>query len=323
MFHRWGGLLLTVSLLCAGPAAAEVTEALYGAAKSGDADAVRSLARKGADCNDVPVNDKPKYGYLVQTPMELAAIEGHSETVGALLDCGAKPRWDSWFGMYAATWAAKKGHADVIRILLDKRPRNIDAHAWFGPAMLTACLRGSREILDLLLEMGLDPNWHTPGDHFPRSCLVEAARGNRYELFPLLLDAGADPDGRSHHGEGGPLLNVAQGHRADLVKLLLDAGADPHVTSSEGNAVSRAAVTYTHQQPEVQQSVNETVQELLKVGVDPNLPFKGRSPLWYARKHQNQELAQMLEAAGGREFETLGRKMRQGLMGLLFMFGSH
>lgn len=304
-------------------AAANPNAALSDAAKNGDLGQVQELVRQGADCNSIPENPKPKWGYLVQTPMELAATGGHVDVVGELLACGAMPRADRWFGMYAATWAAAGGHLEVVRLLLHQAPAGTDLNAWFGPAMLRSCLHGRTEILDLLLAAGVDPNWHTPGDHFPNSCLVEAARGNQLDLFDVLLDAGADPDGRSARGAGGPLLNVSQQHRADLVRLLLARGANPHVKSEHGNAISRAAVTYTRQNPQTRQAVNETVRILLEARVDPNQPFKGRSPLWFARKHQNEELARMLEAAGAREFETLGRKVRQGVMGLLFMFGGH
>ncbi|MDR1965390.1 MAG: ankyrin repeat domain-containing protein [Synergistaceae bacterium] len=57
------------------------------------------------------------------------------------------------------------------------------------------------------------------------------ARENRAELIKLLLDAGADPNGRS---KAGTPLHVAAAIDYELSKMLLDAGADKTAKDEDG-----------------------------------------------------------------------------------------
>ena len=69
--HRFAGLVLVFTLAAF---AADVNEELLGAARKGDLAAVKALCEKGA-----AIEAKTPYG---QTPLYLAAMNGHDEVVG-------------------------------------------------------------------------------------------------------------------------------------------------------------------------------------------------------------------------------------------------
>ena len=73
---------------------------------------VRILVGIGAKCD---MHDKDG-----QTPLILAAINGHQEAVVALLDAGATVNVADETGMTALSWAADKEHTDIMSLLLDR-----------------------------------------------------------------------------------------------------------------------------------------------------------------------------------------------------------
>jgi outer membrane protein assembly factor BamB len=106
-------LSLLFVLLLTGPAAArDDKEALWEAARKGDAAAVRTLLDKGVD-----VNAKTSYG---ATALSFAADKGHLEVVRLLLkhkaDVNAK---DTFYTATPFTWAQMRGHWDIVETLID------------------------------------------------------------------------------------------------------------------------------------------------------------------------------------------------------------
>ncbi|XP_069102299.1 uncharacterized protein [Argopecten irradians] len=106
--------------------------------------------------------------------------------------------------------------------------------------MYWAALNGHREIVELLLSHGADPN----------SALASAARGGHIDIVQMLLSHGADPK------KDDALYKAAfYGHR-EIVELLLSHGADPN----SGDALYEAALN----------GHREIVELLLSHGADPN-----------------------------------------------------
>jgi ankyrin repeat protein len=88
-------------------------DALFDAARKGDASAVKAALDGGAD-----VNATWRYG---QTALFIAAFRGHAEVAQLLLERGANAKVkDSFYGMTALGAAADKGNAELVRLLLDK-----------------------------------------------------------------------------------------------------------------------------------------------------------------------------------------------------------
>lgn len=71
--------------------------------------------------------------------------------------------------------------------------------------------------------------------------LVDAARNGNVDAVTLLLDEGADINGRT--GGGGTALFFALRH-PDVVKLLLDRGADSDICTNDGTSVLMHAQLY-------------------------------------------------------------------------------
>ncbi len=310
-------LLLLACLLS--PASAVATPELLRAAATGDLAAVEAALAGGADIDFTAPNRQPQYGYRVQTALEQAASAGHTDVAALLLAKGAALRSDQWYGLYAATWAGQAGHREVLALLLRHAappPGQIDY--LFGPALINAARNGRAACVALLLERGVSPNWHTPGDHFPRPALLEAQRSGQAGIFSTLLAAGGDP--RPHPEI---LTYAAMQGDAVLVERLLGMGMPANTQSDIGLPLSMAACVNTGANSDFQPRINATVAVLLAAGSDVNTPARGRSPLFCAQEDGNRELAAMLEEHGARSFETAGRKLKRLGWQALFGLGGH
>lgn len=95
---------------------------LLPAIKAGNLGEVARLIAAGADVNErLPMAGSPDDDY---TPLAIAAREGHADIVRALLEAGADPR--RVIGLFRGTAlheAAYFGHLDVIRAMTEKRER--------------------------------------------------------------------------------------------------------------------------------------------------------------------------------------------------------
>ena len=292
---------------------------LLKAAEQGDLSGVQAQLVQGADINFTLPNKDPRYGYLVQTALEIAAFKGHTEIVTLLLEKDAAVRGDEWYGLYAATRAGREGYTDIVLMLLvHVKPGADQLNPFFGPALISAVRNKREETVAQLLDQGLDPNWHTPGDHFPRPAIVEASRSIQSDIFFMLLDDGADPTPYPQI-----LAMAARSGDAELVSRLINMGMDPNAKNENGLALSQAACAYQGTDKKVQARLNAAIEVLLEAGSDVNSPAYGRSPLFCARELRNEALISLLEAKNAKEFETLGRKIKRAGWGAWYIFGGH
>lgn len=309
--------LLLALLLASGSATA--SPALLRAAAVGDLPGVRAELAGGADINFTAPNRQPKYGYLVQTALEKAAVGGHREVAALLLGQDATLRADRWYGLYAATWAGQAGQREVLELLLQHaRATGAKLNDLFGPALINAARNGRAESVELLLDRGVSPNWHTPGDHFPRPAVLEAPRSGQMAIFATLLDSGGDP--RPY-----PEILTHAAMRGDpaLVTRLLELGMAAGDGAEAGPPLAMAACMSTGSNGDYRQGINATVAVLLAAGAEVNASARGRSPLFCAHEDGNAELIAMLEAKGAKSFETAGRKLKRLGWQALFGLGGH
>lgn len=292
---------------------------LLTAAGQGDLPGVQVQLDQGADINYTRPNKTPDYGYRVHTALETAAAKGQADIVSLLLKKGASVRADKWYGLYAATWAGQQGHTDIVLLLLDHvKPGADELNPLFGPALISAARNGREATVAQLLDRGLDPDWHTPGDAFPRPAILEASRAQQEKIFLLLLDAGGDPLPYPQI-----LATAATKGDATLVRRLISMGMDPNAKNEHGPALSLAACGYLGSDKEIRARLNAAIEVLLEAGADVNSPAYGRSPLFCAREQNNEALIALLEANDAEEFETLGRKAKRAGWGVLHIFGDH
>ena len=95
----------------------------------------------------------------------------------------------------------------------------------------------------LLVTMTVDVN--CVGGLLQYTPLLEAAHNGHKDVVELLLDSGADPNQASRSGVT-PLHEAAFGGHKDVVQLLLDRGADPSKTATGGRTPLTLALNQNH-----------------------------------------------------------------------------
>lgn len=184
---------------------------LMAAARSGNASAVSLLVRRGADVN-------ARESLRGQTALMWAADQQHADVVKALVEAGADlhARSATWRqlentagnanptgdfemehgGSTPLLFAARQGHVDSARTLLDAGAKVNDTAASGASALVIAVHGDHASLATLLLSRGADPNAAGAG----YSALHAAVLRGNLELVKTLLDNGANPNALITHG---------------------------------------------------------------------------------------------------------------------------
>jgi len=139
--------------------------------------------------------------------------------------------------LYALMAAAKKGNMQMIDVLLEK---GIDVNAEDADGespLIEAAAKGQKEAVELLTTNGADL------DGFGSSALVAAAMNGQVEVVEFLLSLAVDINARGRSGRTAgriPLCEAARAGQIDMVKLLLTRGA---VINSDNNDGKTALMT--------------------------------------------------------------------------------
>lgn len=141
--------------------------------------------------------------------------------------------------------------------------------------MMEAVLSSSAELVQALLDMGVDPNVVNARGVAP---LMQAVLNHKENgITEILLKGGADPDPRSETGST-PLLAAASRGRASIVAALLDAGADPKATDFQGIGLLTSAVL-AMDSGDGAAAVLQVIKDRA-IPLDPNAPAKsGTTPM--------------------------------------------
>lgn len=216
---------------------APLTGALRAAALMGKRDVVARLLELGAEVDETA-------GQFAWTPLANAAEAGHAEIVRMLLAAGADPNHKDWMGKTPLAQAIQEDKADVVRVLLEA---GASLESDDDDSLLSAAVwQGHGQIVDLLLEHGVDPNEQRKNSP---PALFWAVGFNKSAIARRLLDAGADPNARMPKGRrvgefdefppgGTPLMLAAKKGRSKAMEALLAAGADPNLKDSKGRTAA-------------------------------------------------------------------------------------
>jgi ankyrin repeat protein len=240
---------------------------LHQAASRNHAEVVKLLLTAGVDpvtpktrdihrgwCGNAPTT----YG---QTPLMYACHNGHFKSMVEFIPFLKDPE----VLQKALYWAADKGRADIVGLLLEETSVDVNGTYQRDTALFKACENKHQKTIEILLHAGADPNklCRQSGDEFssqsfmwfppqPRDC--EKPRGwtalhvicggnDRFsrardddralKCAEILLDAGADVHVQAP--DGSTALHHACKHDTSVVKLLMEAGADPTAEDNSGN----------------------------------------------------------------------------------------
>ncbi len=188
--------------------------------------------------------------------------------------------WDSSDarGKTVLMFAADKGHAKIVELLLKKGAR-VNTQ---GPKRLTALMMASKNghkgCVALLLAHGA--NIHDK-DMFGRSALMRAISHDQKEIVELLLRAGADNVISPFHS---PLCNAAKKGNATLIEMLLNHGADINRPAGQNTPLNQA----------IRAGSKEAVALLLSKGAVLDNAFSGLSVLELAILEGHKEIVELL-----------------------------
>ncbi len=293
----------------ADPNAAEPNEQtlLMSAAIVGEPGVVRALVYKGAEVNAV----EPNFG---ETPLMLAAREGHSDVVGILLEAGAEPNTATFTGETPA-WIApnsQRGFGFGIGIIRGGTPKDRGRREPTPGGMTPLHFAARHNHVDVarqLLAAGAELNAREANDIWP---LLMAISNDQMEMAHFLLEKpdvlinGQDWYGRSPIWEAVYVRNlyihnstfvndVEREPILNFIKALLAAGADPDVRTKETPPVRHHLlpttgtlewVDFTGQTPFLAAAYagDVTVMKLLlEYDADPHIyTYEGTSPLMAA-----------------------------------------
>ncbi len=177
--------------------------------------------------------------------------------------------------------ACRSGNADVARLLIQ---HGADANFIFkGQTPLIASSQKSAvDVVDVLLELGADPNLMPPGGKPPLSI---ACHNGRIDTVQRLLDHGADPNLQNREGIT-PLMAASHGAEKGIVLRLVSHGADFRIANVNGATALSIAC---------QKGNNEIVEALIECGDSPNgSPDSLQSPLMAAVTKGMKETARIL-----------------------------
>lgn len=234
---------------------------------------LEKCVRRLVDDNSVDINASAK---AFGTALDQSSHKGYIEIVKFLLNHGAdvnkqsrRVRYSPQDGRYPLMSASCRGHADIVRLLLEKGA-HIDACDQFGnTSLIQAARNGHIGIVRLLLTRGASTSTQRDGPRPQYNAMEAAAEAGNTAIVRLLIEYSPEY-GRSLH------LAALCGH-LPIVKLLLQAGVDVDSLNSCG----RTPLSYAAEYGEA-----DVVEVLLKEGnCAVNLADqdeKGRSPFFWA-----------------------------------------
>jgi hypothetical protein len=189
-------------------------EELFEAVKKGDIDKVREILAKGANVN---TRDRHKDSWTYnQTPLHVAAHEGHTYVARLLLEHGAVVNARDKYGFTPLYYAAGGGHIDIVSILLE-HGADVNARDKSGNTPLHyVAMLGKAVVAKLLLEFGADVNARDEEGWTP---LHSAAWRGNADVASLLLEHGADPSIRDKEGKT-PLDVAREEGREEVARVI-------------------------------------------------------------------------------------------------------
>ena len=164
----------------------------------------------------------PLHTFSPFSGLHYVSFLGSVEMVVALIDMGwCDPNGEDFLGHTPLTWAARKGHEEVVKILLGREEVNPDKPGGVGGTPLSyATEHGHEEAVKILLERE-QVNPDKPGGFGRTPFSYAAVRGSEEVVKVLLCQEEINPDQPDNNGRT-PLSYAAWFRYEEVVKRLLE-----------------------------------------------------------------------------------------------------
>ena len=268
MDRPWGGHMMVGP----GPRQPKATP-LYYASLCGLCDLVKCLATT----HPWDVNAS---GGVYDTALHAACVQREINTARALLEHGANIHIIDERGRSPLHSASRRGHADVVELLLQYGADvDIEEAETLWTPLHFAAQNGELEICRLLLEYGATIDKTTNQQETP---LHVTSRSGNLEIARFLIEQGADITSR--HNRGWTPLHMASRHgHLDLVEIFLEGDVD--INSHEGTPLNLASASGNL----------EVARFLIEHGAEVNCSDKrGWTPIHSAARNGHLENVQLL-----------------------------
>jgi ankyrin repeat protein len=178
---------------------------------------------------DSGVGTNPPDPIQGRSPLHLASLFGHFQTVKVLLEAHADLLCLAQYGRPPLHAAASGGNGKIIRILIEAGANVETPDEDELTPLQFAMTWGRTEAMEELLKAGANPNSGKEGQNDPawaEKPLLYCARFNYIKGMQLALQHGADINCKS--GKVSPLYLAVQNGNLEITRMLLKQGADPN-----------------------------------------------------------------------------------------------
>uniref|UniRef100_A0AC34Q5T4 KAP NTPase domain-containing protein n=1 Tax=Panagrolaimus sp. JU765 TaxID=591449 RepID=A0AC34Q5T4_9BILA len=212
-----------------------------------------------------------------------AAKEGHVEICRMLLDAGAAVDQPDLMGWTPLLWATYKDRLAVVELLLDRKAHaNIVGEEDGMTPLIVAAGRGFGDIVKKLLEKDVHVN---ACDKFGSTALIWAARKGYLHIVEDLLNAGVELDAVGMYSSTALML-ATRGNYIKVVETIL--AREPNVNVCDYNGLSALAIA-------AREGYVEIAEALIHAGAFVNLVDRfGNSILASAVRSGNLTIVKML-----------------------------
>ncbi len=265
--------------------------------------------------------------------LKLVIREGDQNHVSTVLDADpdllytSDPDPDHWDEKTALHCAARHGHFDIVRMLVERGAEAYSNPLSTYPPVIIANWNHHQSIVDYFLReipgraqgtngLGVTINlaaregWtDIVREHIRRDPLSVHQRGwigdsplhwpchnGHAEIVTLLLDAGAELEADEINCYGGKPLHWASEHEPHIVKLLLVRGADVNSINIRKES-DFYGVTPLLMNALTKDDCAEATQLLLDAGADTSITFHGKTVVDVARDKGNTRILALLQQA--------------------------
>ena len=289
------------------------------AARAGSVDAVKVLAKAGADLN-------AKETWTGQTALMWAAAEGHAPVIETLLEFGADIHARSNAGTTPFMFAVRKGDRASVKAMLAAGADVNEKRTDLATPLLVAIINGYEDIVELLLDKGADPNAEGGSTELtvqgmraqPRKIVLKTP-----SFHDQMRDVGSEGGNGRNNTFGKPLqaaVHVANWHISDefisanvdrlrVIKSLVAHGADVNGRNTDmeprwsgaryrHRLVGATAFLFAAKAGDV-----DAMRLLLKMGADPKIntgvnitPLMAAAGIAWASNQERASEEQVLEA---------------------------